>query len=111
MPESIVLSIVASECSPEVEAKFNQWYNDVHIPMLMKYNGLKKASRYQLAGDSKDHAKYLAFYEYENEKAQTDLNISPEFAAAIEEMQETWKDGGFDIKWMANYTVIKTWEK
>jgi len=45
MPESIVLSIVASECSPEVEVKFNQWYNDVHVPMLMKYDGLKKASR------------------------------------------------------------------
>jgi heme-degrading monooxygenase HmoA len=111
MPDSKVLQIVATECKADIEDKFNQWYNDVHIPMLMKYAGLKKASRYQLAGDSKDHAKYLAFYEYESEKAQADFNTSPEFAAAMEEMQGSWKDGVIDIKWMANYNVIKTWEK
>lgn len=36
---------------------------------------------------------------------------SPELAAAAEEMKETWKDGGLDIKWMAQYKPIKTWEK
>ncbi len=110
MPDSKVLQIVATSCKADMEDKFNQWYNDIHIPMLMKYDGLKKASRYQLMGESNDHSKYLAFYEYENEKAQTDFSISPEFAAAMEEMQGSWKDGGIDVKWMANYKLIKAWE-
>lgn len=111
MADSIVLSIVASDCSPEMEDKFNKWYNEVHIPMLMKYDGLKKASRYRLAGESKDQAEYLAFYRFDNEKAAADFMTSEEFTAAADEMKETWRDGGFDIKWMAQYKPIKTWEK
>ena len=36
---------------------------------------------------------------------------SPELAAAIEEMQGTWKGGEIDIKWRATYEPIKTWER
>ena len=111
MSDSIVLNIVAGDCAAEVEDKFNRWYNEVHIPMLMAYDGLKKASRYKLAGESKGQAKYLAFYEFESDKAMADFMTSPEFTPAAEEMKETWKDGGFDIKWMAQYKPIKTWEK
>ena len=111
MLDSIVLSIVASDCIPEIETKYNHWYNEVHIPMLMAYEGLKKASRYQLAGESKDQAKYLAFYEFENDNAMADFMTSPEFTAAAEEMKETWKDGGLDIKWTAQYKPIKIWDK
>ena len=107
----MMVSIVATECKADLEDKFNQWYNDVHIPMLMKYDGLKKSSRYKLAGDDKEHAPYLAIYEYETEQAMAGFNTSPEFIAAIEEMQDSWKDGGIDIKWMANYSLIKSWEK
>ena len=41
----------------------------------------------------------------------TDFRKSPEFAAAIQEMQETWKDGGMEIKWTADYSLIKSWEQ
>lgn len=111
MTDSIILNIVASDCSAELEDKFNRWYNEVHIPMLLRFKGLKKVSRYQLAGEIKDQAKYLAFYEFENEKAVADFTKSPELTAATDEMKETWKDGGLDIKWMAPYRPIKIWEK
>lgn len=111
MPDSTILSIVASDCAVEIEDKFNQWYNEVHIPMLMAYGGLKKASRYQMAGKNKSQAKYLALYEFESEKALADFMASPEFTTAAEEMKETWKDGGLEIKWTAQYKPIKTWEK
>jgi hypothetical protein len=111
MPDSTILSIVAADCSPDIEDKFNQWYNEVHIPMLFPFKGLKKASRYQLAGENKGPVKYLAFYEFENEKALADFMTSPEFTAAAEEMKETWKDADPGIKWIAQYRTIKTWEK
>ena len=42
MESKPVLFIAASECSPEVEEKYNKWYNEVHVPWVMKYKGIKK---------------------------------------------------------------------
>ena len=110
MPNLTVLTIVATECPADVEDKFNEWYNEVHIPMLLKHKALKKSSRYRLAGEAPDRARYLAFYEFESEQDHKDFEASPEFAAAIQEIQETWKEG-LEIKWSANYGLIKAWEK
>jgi len=111
MGNNLVMNIVASDCSAEKEAAFNKWYNEVHIPILFKYKGMKRVTRYQLIGESQGQARYLACYEYESKEAMAALHQSPEFAAAVEEMQETWKDGGFDIKWTAQYEPIKSWER
>jgi heme-degrading monooxygenase HmoA len=111
MANSMVLSIVAAECTPEVEAKFNQWYNEVHIPMIFPYKRLKKATRYQRIGDSQEPSQYLALYEFENAEALADFSKSPEFVAAGEDMRQTWQDGDIDIKWVAQYQPITTWDK
>jgi quinol monooxygenase YgiN len=111
MAKARILNIVATDCPPENDAKFNKWYNEVHIPMLFKYKGMKRVTRYQRAGDNKEQVKYLALYEFESKKALDDYRGSPEFTAAIAEMQETWKGGGFDIKWATDYEPIKTWER
>jgi antibiotic biosynthesis monooxygenase (ABM) superfamily enzyme len=111
MGKDTILNIVAIECPAEEEERFNKWYNEVHIPMLLPYKGLKKAGRYRLTGESKDQAKYLTIYEYETMEALQGFSTSPELAAAMEEMQGSWKDGVLTIKWMASYEPIKTWEK
>ncbi|HJX13488.1 MAG TPA: DUF4286 family protein [Dehalococcoidales bacterium] len=111
MGEGLLLNIVATECPPAIEAKFNKWYNGVHVPMLFKYPGLKRVTRYQLLGESPGQAKYLACYEFKDAAALSNFQKSPEFAAAMDEMQGTWKGGGFDIKWMAVYQPLKTWER
>ncbi len=111
MSESRIINIIATGCPAEIEVKFNKWYNEVHIPLLFKYQGMKKVTRYQLAGEGEGQAKYLAVYEYDTKEALDVLSKSQEFAAAMEEMQGTWQGGGFEIKWMANYEPIKTWER
>ena len=111
MGSESILNIVATECRPEYEEKFNKWYNEVHIPLMLKYKGIKKVSRYQQKGENKECPTYLAFYEFESKEALAAHSDSPELAAALEEMQETWKDGGFDVKWLAQYEPIKTWER
>lgn len=107
----MVINVVATECKPEIDKKFNDWYNDVHVPLLMKYPGIKKTTRYRLAGEPGACPQYLAIYEYESKEAMAAQPQSPEFAAAIAEMQETWKDGGFDIRWAGAYEPIKSWEQ
>jgi uncharacterized protein (TIGR02118 family) len=111
MAKARYLNIVGTECVSKDEAKFNKWYNDVHIPMLLKYKGLKKVTRYQLMGNVKGQSPYLAVYEYDTKEALNGMSASPEFKAAIDEMTETQKTLKFGITWAAPYEPIKTWEK
>jgi uncharacterized protein (TIGR02118 family) len=109
-----ILNIVSTECAPEVDAQFNKWYNEVHVPMLFKYKGMKKVTRFRMIEEKDDKNKkprYLAIYEYDSKEALDALAESPEFKAAIAEMQETWKGKMFDLKWAASYEPIKTWER
>jgi len=105
------LNMVYTECSPELDAKFNRWYNEVHIPLLFKYPGLKRVTRYERLGDNKEQARYLAVYEYDTREDLERFPDSVEFKEATDEMQGTWKDGEFVIKGHAVYEPIKVWEK
>ena len=111
MENGRVINIVASECSPDQEIKFNKWYNEVHIPMLLEVPGLLGVTRYKLAGKVAGQAKYLAVYEFKDQASFEAFEQSPELGAARDEMSQTWKNGGLDIKWRAPYESIKTWKK
>ena len=110
MAKANVILIVATECTPVDEARFNKWYNEVHIPMIMKYKGVVKATRYQLAGEAKGQSKYLAIYEYADMKSFQGMSSSKEVKAALEEMQQSWKGADF-LKWSAAYEPIKAFER
>lgn len=109
MAKSRILNLVTTECGPEDDARFNKWYNEVHIPMLMKYKGIKKVTRYKMIVEPDKKPTYLAIYEYDSKEAMDALSASPEFKAAIEEMQTTQKSCKFDLKGAAAYEPIKTW--
>ncbi|OGO00393.1 MAG: hypothetical protein A2Y58_05840 [Chloroflexi bacterium RBG_13_51_52] len=111
MAQTRILNIVATECAPKNNAKFNKWYDEVHIPMLMKYKGIKKVTRYKMLENKDKKPKYLAVYEFDTKKDLDELSKSPEFKAAIEEMQGTWKGEMFDIKWAVSAEPLKTWER
>ena len=63
-------------------AKFNKWYNEVHIPMLMKSGYLKGVSRYKAVGKAGDPPRYIAIYKFANMKDFEAHQASPELAAA-----------------------------
>jgi heme-degrading monooxygenase HmoA len=77
----------------------------------MKHKAILGVARYRLAGGSEGQAKYLAVYEFESKDAFDAFEKSPEFAAAREEMRQTWGDRVFEIKWRAQYDVLKTWKR
>ena len=104
-----LINLVATECQPEFEEKFNKWYDEVHIPILLKFKGLKKVVRYKIAEKGTSHPAYLAIYEFESKQAFEKYQDSPELAAARAEMKETWKDGGFEIIWRLHYDAMKSW--
>ena len=111
MKDDKIINIVATQCKPEDEAKFNKWYDEVHIPMIMKYKGVSEVTRYKLPKDSDEYPKYLTIYTFDNEDAFKAFGTCPEMAAVQAEMKETWKDGMFTIKWRTQYHPVKTWKR
>lgn len=106
-----VIHMVATRCQPEDEEKFNRWYDEIHIPLLLKFKGMKKVTRYKIIYETEEYPKYLAMYKFESQKAYEEYETSPELAAAREEQRETWKERGFEVKWRVQYELIKTLER
>ncbi|MDP6142464.1 MAG: DUF4286 family protein [Dehalococcoidales bacterium] len=111
MENKAVINVVATRCRPEIEEKFNKWYDEVHIPLLFKFKGMKEVTRYKILKDIGEYPAYLAIYRFENREDYAEYAASQELVAGRKEMAETWKDGGFDIEWRVQYEVMKTWKR
>ena len=57
------LMIVRVDISPEVEAEWNEWYDQVHLPEILKVTGFISGRRYRAVEGS---PKYMALYELES---------------------------------------------
>ena len=104
--------VVGTECPPEAEEEWNRWYNAKHVPDVLKFKGVKKATRYKIIGDDKgEYPKYLVIYEFESRQAAEAYNTSPEFDALRKDWNDNWAKRGAEIKWRLQYEPIKTWQK
>ena len=106
-----VIHIVGTRCRPENEEKFNKWYDEIHIPMLLRFKGLKAVTRYKITHEAEEYPNYLAIYKFEGQEAYEAYETSPELAAAMKETRETWKEGDIQLKWRVQYEPMKTWER
>jgi len=106
-----VINVVGTRCHPDDEARFNKWYDEVHIPMLLKFKGMKKVTRFKAAYEPKEYPKYLTIYEFDSKKDFEAFQNSPELAAARAEMAETWKARPFEMTWRVQFESLKTWKK
>jgi hypothetical protein len=63
------LLIVQLDCSDSSrEKEFNQWYDEIHLPDMLKVPGLIRATRYvNLNPESNQRPKYVVLYEIETE--------------------------------------------
>ena len=110
MKSGQVINMVMVDCRPEVEARYNDWYNNVHIPMLLKYPGMVRATRYRLLSGPAGQARYLTVYEFRDRETMDAFPQTPECQAAIAEMGATWASGDFEIKLAAQYETIRSFE-
>jgi len=111
MNKKKVIQIVGIDCGPEVEGKFNKWYENVHIPLLLKFKRLRKVTRYTTPEPAGDYPKYLSVMEFDNKDACDAYNSSPELAAAREESKQTWGGKGYEVRWRVRYQAIKIFER
>jgi uncharacterized protein (TIGR02118 family) len=85
-----ILNIIITQAPAQEEEKFNRWYNEVHIPMLLKCPKVQSAARYKVVGDTAQPGQYVAAYRFKNKADFEAFLKSPERDAALKEMQGTW---------------------
>ena len=106
-----IMHMVSVQCKPENEAKFNHWMDEVHIPLLLKFQGLISATRYKSLYPSNEYARYMTQYIFESKEAFKAYEASPELAAAIEEMAQSWKQGELEQKWRVQYQLMSNFRQ
>ncbi len=104
-----IIYMVGVECKPQYEEEFNIWYDETHIPLLLKFKGLKRVSRYKLSNGKGGYPAYLAVYEFSSREIFEEYVNSPERAAAIEEMRSRWNAGEWEIQWQTHYELLRRW--
>jgi hypothetical protein len=73
-----VLLVVMADVDPEHEEDFNRWYNEEHLPGLLKVPGVLSARQYKVAPEAEPDGtpkpgqpqKYLTIYEHESLEVQ-----------------------------------------
>jgi uncharacterized protein (TIGR02118 family) len=109
MPDKPVINVVMTKCKPEDDVKFNKWYDEVHIPMLMKSKKLSKTVRYKVMETGKQPS-FMAVYYFASQKDFEDFNKGPEIEAARKDMQEVWGQK-VELTSRVQYEFIREWKK
>ena len=71
-----MLLVVHTDVDPVREAEFNTWYNEDHVPAIVRQPGFVRARRYVCVEGQDQNPKYLAIYEFEREEDRK----TPEYA-------------------------------
>lgn len=110
MTSNPVIWTVGLQCLPEDDAAFNAWYDDAHVPMLLKGGLVAKVTRYQLASQTYDVAPsamtcptYQTIYEFDDEASFESWMRGDDRAAAGEDKAKTWSGRPYDVIWAARY--------
>lgn len=110
MASNPIINVVGTQCQLLDEEKFNKWYEEVHIPMLMKSKKVLSVSRYKLMDKQGGLPNYIAVYKFASPQDYEDYRVSPELAAAVKEMQETW-GGNVEVTSRIQYELVSEWGK
>jgi hypothetical protein len=68
--ESRPVILIVGTQPPESEEEWSTWYSEKHVPDVLRFKGVRKATRYRMVGDDTErYPKYLAIYEFENRQS------------------------------------------
>ncbi|WP_345634669.1 DUF4286 family protein [Rugosimonospora acidiphila] len=69
------LQIVQTSPSPGSEEEFNEWYDTVHVPEVLRMPGFISGQRFRLVdADPSEGPRYLAVYEIESDDIAATLD-------------------------------------
>ncbi len=106
------LWMVGTRCAPELDAEFNRWYDEVHIPMLAREGHILSVNRYRLSSEvESDQAQYLAIYRFKDVGTFKSWLASDALSEARSEMKETWGGRDMEIRTRSFYEPVSQWSK
>lgn len=116
MSTDALIWLVGIQCRAEDEAKFNAWYDDVHVPMLMQGGCVKKVSRFKLA-DTTYHVgpttaacpNYLTVYEFEDQARFDAWMNGKARVEAGDDKVKTWSENPYEVRWATRYDLVRAW--
>jgi uncharacterized protein (TIGR02118 family) len=86
-----VLFVVKAAPPRGKEAEFNRWYNDEHVPDVLKYPGVVSARRYKaISGEGK--FEYMAVYEIKDEATYRAFIASDHMKALVADYDKHFPD-------------------
>jgi hypothetical protein len=99
-----VLFVVKATISKDQEEAFNRWYNNVHVPEFLRFNGAVSARRYKaIMGEEK--YQYMAVYELKDEATFQKLMESDYFKSL-----KTAYDAEFGkVSERARFAYVQVW--
>jgi hypothetical protein len=81
---AVTIFVVRATIAKEQEAAFNRWYDEEHVPQLLRYNGAASARRYRkILGE--DKFQYMAVYEFASEEVFRRFQESDHFKELVGE--------------------------
>ncbi len=87
-----ILYLVSQEPKPGYEDVFRRWYDDEHIPELLRCPGFESATRYELVAGMSDAPRYVAIYEVSDMDAFTSAEYLQQSQRRPEEMTPTARE-------------------
>lgn len=112
MAKTALIHMVGTRCPPDKEARFDTWYNERHVPDLMKFKKLRKVTRFRsLKPDPGSYPRFLTIYEFAGREDFEAYFNSPERAVAAEDWKKIQQELGASQDWAVQYEVIRSWEK
>jgi len=108
MESKPVILIRGTQCPPEVEERFDTWYSEKHVPDVLKFKGIKRATRYKIIGGDKGCPKFLVIYEFESRQAFEEYDTSTVRDAVYEDWLRISKETGAEMIWRVQYEAIRT---
>lgn len=115
MQDRHAINIAGTTCPPDSDRDFNKWYDETHIPINMKFNGLLEVTRYQLVRSSdsaavKKYPRFITPYKFKDLAIFSAWNASRELMEASEGSSDLFARIGVEFVWRAQYESIKVWE-
>lgn len=96
---------VMTNCAPGTDAEFNDWYDRIHLPDVLKVPGVVAAQRYKLTAqqrrDTRPDFGYLASYEIESD------NLPETFKVMNEGLKDVYKSPSMNkTTWAYFFTPV-----
>jgi len=106
MESKPVILLMGTDIVPEKEKEYNEWYDNIHLPMVLECPGMVRARRYHIVKPIEGFPKYLTIYEISNEASIEAIKNSAEMSAVREDPSRPFSDKDISVKWRVHYKQI-----